>query len=70
MNNTNLTVYTGGGNNQANSQIAIDLSGSNNAVDATALGIGSTNVAGGGTGIDGNNARQNYPAPHPGREIE
>ena len=55
VNNTNLTVYTGGGNNQANSQISVDLSGANNAVDATALGIGSTSVAGGGTGIGGNN---------------
>src|SRR5580704_17009086 len=55
VNNTNLTVYTGGGSSQANSQISVDLSGANNAVDATALGIGSTGVAGGGTGITGNN---------------
>ena len=30
------------------------MSGANNAVDATALGIGATSVAGGGTGIGGN----------------
>src|ERR1700679_3474495 len=55
VNNTNLTVYTGGGGtSQANSQVSVDLSGSNNAVDATALGIGTTSVAGGGTGISGN----------------
>ena len=35
----------------------MDLSGSNNAVDATALGIGTTSVAGGGTGISGNSVR-------------
>ncbi len=51
VNNTNLTVYTGGGSTQANSQVTVDLAGANNAVDATALGIGSTSVAGGGTGI-------------------
>jgi flagellin len=55
VNNTNLTVYTGGGSNQANSQISVDLSGANNAVDTTALGIATTSVAGGGTGIGGNN---------------
>src|SRR5579862_2077230 len=54
VNNTNLTVYTGGGSSQANSQISVDLSGSNNAVDSTALGIGATSVAGGGAEIGGN----------------
>src|SRR6201986_160093 len=39
LNNTNLVTYVGGGNNQANSQVSVDLSGANNAVDATALGI-------------------------------
>ena len=57
VNNANLTVYTGGGSSQANAQISVDLSGSNNAVDATALGIGTTSVAGGGTGISGNSVR-------------
>ena len=36
VNNTNLTVYTGGGSDQANAQIAVNLSGANNAVGATA----------------------------------
>ncbi len=62
VNNTNLTVYTGGGSSQANSQISVDLSGTNNAVDATALGIGATSVAGGGTGIGGNNINLNGTA--------
>ncbi len=55
VNNTNLTVFTGGGGaSQANSQVTVNLSGSQNAVDATALGIATTSVAGGGTGISGN----------------
>ncbi|HVW11842.1 MAG TPA: hypothetical protein VHC90_24840 [Bryobacteraceae bacterium] len=54
VNNTNLTVYTGGGATQADSQISVDLSGANNAVDSAALGIANTSVAGGGTGISGN----------------
>ncbi len=55
VNNTNLTVYTGGGGtSQANSQVTVNLSGANNAVDTTALGIATSSVAGGGTGISGN----------------
>ncbi len=53
-NNTNLTVYTGGGSSQSNSQVTVNLAGANYAVDSTALGIASTSVAGGGTGITGN----------------
>jgi flagellin len=56
-NNTNLTVYTGGGASQADSQISVDLSGAGNAVDALALGVANTSVAGGGTGISGNTVR-------------
>src|SRR5579862_7620937 len=51
VNNTNLTVYTGGGSTQGNSQVSVNLAGASNAVDAAALGIGATSVAGGGTGI-------------------
>src|SRR6267154_4035308 len=32
--NANIVTYTGGGNNQANAQVAVDLSGASNAVDA------------------------------------
>jgi flagellin len=53
VNNTNLTVYTGGGSTQANAQVTVSLAGANNAVDATALGIGSTSVTGGGTSLSG-----------------
>jgi flagellin len=62
VNNTNLTVYTGGSSAQANAQISVDLSGSNNAVDATALGIGTTSVAGGGTGVSSNSVNLNNTA--------
>ncbi len=54
VNNANLTVYTGGGASQADSQISVDLSGANNAVDSAALGVANTSVAVGGTGISGN----------------
>jgi flagellin len=55
--NTNLVTYVGGGSTQANAQVSVDLSGSNNAVDSTALGIATTSIAGGGTGISGNSVR-------------
>ena len=51
--NAQLNVFTGGGNNQSNSQLSINLSGTNNAVDSTALGLASTSVAGGGTELAG-----------------
>ena len=51
--NAQLNVFTGGGNNQSNSQLSINLSGTNNAVDTTALGLASTSVAGGGTELAG-----------------
>ncbi len=52
--NTNLVTYVGGGSTQANSQVSVNLSGSNNAVDSTALGIANTSIAGGGTELTGN----------------
>jgi flagellin len=60
--NNNLVTYVGGGNNQANSQVAVDLSGANNAVDSTALGIQNTSVAGGGTELTGNTVNLNNTA--------
>jgi flagellin len=48
-NNANLTTYIGGGDNAADSQVSVDLSGASNAVDSAALGIQNTSVAGGGT---------------------
>jgi flagellin len=55
--NTNLVTYVGGGSNAANAQVSVDLSGSNNAVDSTALGISTTSIAGGGSKISGNTVR-------------
>ena len=49
-NNTNLSVYIGGGNGvQANSIVNVNLGGTANRVDANALGISSSSVAGGGS---------------------
>jgi flagellin len=55
--NTNLVTYVGGGSNTANAQVSVDLSGANNAVDSSALGISTTSIAGGGTAITGNSVR-------------
>jgi flagellin len=52
--NSNLGIFIGGGNTQANSQVNVDLSGSTNAVDATALGLTGTSVNGGGVLLTGN----------------
>ncbi len=61
-NNTNLTTYVGGGDNQTDSQVNVDLSGANNGVDSTSLGIGATSVAGGGTELTGNTVNLNNTA--------
>jgi flagellin len=61
-NNTNLVTYVGGANTAANSQVSVDLSGANNAVDSTALGIQNTSVAGGGTTFTGNTVNLNNAA--------
>ncbi|MDQ6665178.1 MAG: flagellin, partial [Acidobacteriota bacterium] len=47
--NAQLTVYTGGGNSQSNSQVSVDLSGAQNQVDANGLGLSSSTVIGGGS---------------------
>lgn len=59
--NSSLNVYLGGGSNSANAQVSIDLSGNQNAVDATSLGIAGTNVLGGGVGLTGNTTRLDAP---------
>jgi flagellin len=63
--NTNLSVFIGGaGSNTANANVNIDLSGAQNAVDATSLGLNSTNVLGGGVGLTGGTANtQRLDAP-------
>lgn len=50
--NQNLSVYIGGGGStQSNAEVGVNLSGSNNAVDATSLGLATTNVLGGGVSL-------------------
>ncbi len=61
-NNANLTTYVGGGDTAADSQVSVNLSGANNAVDSTALGIQNTNVSGGGTELTGNLVNLNNTA--------
>ena len=55
--NAKLGVYIGGGNNQANSEINVDLSGKSSAVDAKSLGLSTTNVLDGGVGLSGTQPR-------------
>jgi flagellin len=47
--NVKNQVYIGGGNTSPNSQIEIDLSGTQNQVDANGLNLANTSVLGGGT---------------------
>ena len=52
-----LGVYIGGGQGvQANGNVSVDLSGSNNRVDSNGLGIASSSVNGGGTNHIGGTA--------------
>jgi flagellin len=60
--NNSLSIFIGGGSNQANSQVNVDLSGANNAVDSTALGLTGTSVGGGGTALTGNSVDLNNTA--------
>ena len=49
-NNVTINVYIGGGgSSQVNSQIAVDLSGSGNRVDATGLGLNGTSLVAAGS---------------------
>jgi flagellin len=55
------SVYIGGGNTVANSQVNVDLSGTQNQVDSNGLGLGTTSVGGGGTALTGNTVRLDAP---------
>ena len=59
--NVQNQVFIGGGNSLTNSQVEVDLSGSANAVDSTALGLTNTTVAAGGTELAGNQTRLDAP---------
>jgi flagellin len=54
-------VYIGGGNIASNSQVTVDLSGTQNQVDAAGLGLTNTSVLGGGTELAGNAVRLDAP---------
>lgn len=59
--NNLLSVYIGGANLGSNATVSVDLSGAQSAVDATSLGVSTTNVLGGGVGIAGNTQRIDAP---------
>jgi flagellin len=59
--NVNNSVYIGGGANSSTAQVGIDLSGTQNAVDAQSLGLANTSVNGGGTELTGNSVRLDAP---------
>jgi flagellin len=59
--NTNNEIYIGGGNTSTNSQVSVDLSGPENQIDATGLGLNNTSVLGGGAELTGNNIRLDAP---------
>ena len=52
--NSDIRVYIGGSETQANAQVSIDLGGAANCVDAASLGISTTSVSGGGSTLAGN----------------
>jgi len=59
--NVKNQVYIGGGNTSPNSQVEIDLSGTENQVDANGLGLSNTSVLGGGTELTNNLVRLDAP---------
>jgi flagellin len=59
--NSNLAVFIGGTSSNANASVNIDLSGTANAVDATSLGLASTNVLAGGVDLATNTQRLDAP---------
>lgn len=64
-NNALIEVYIGGGSSTANAKVQVDLSGTANRVDSTALSIGTTSVSGGGTtvgNVDLNNTANTFLA--------
>jgi len=63
--NNVLNVYIGGANDASHANVSIDLSGTQNAVDAGSLGLSGTDVLGGtvgGVGFSGNTTRLDDPA--------
>jgi len=54
--NTNLSVFIGGASASANASVNLNLAGTNSAVDATSLGLSTSNVLNGGVDITGGTA--------------
>lgn len=59
--NSVLKIMAGGGKNANDSTVTVDLSGIQNAVDATSLGLSNTNVLKTGIGFLGNSKRLDTP---------
>jgi flagellin len=59
--NVSNNVFIGGGSSNTNSQVNIDLSGTENQVDASGLGLSNTSVLGGGTELSNNIIRLDAP---------
>jgi len=59
--NVQNQIFIGGGSTLANSQVLVDLSGPQNALDATSLGLANTSVAAGGAELTGNSVRLDAP---------
>lgn len=59
--NVQNQVFIGGGSTLSNSQVQVDLSGPQNAVDASSLGLSNTSVAAGGAELAGNSVRLDAP---------
>src|SRR5947209_4849830 len=56
-----LNVYIGGSSSSSNAGVTVDLSGSQSAVDATSLGLSTTDILAGGVGISSNTQRIDAP---------
>lgn len=52
--NTDLNVFIGGSSSLTNASVSVNLSGNESAVDATSLGLSSTNILSGGVEFTGN----------------
>jgi flagellin len=60
--NVSLQVYTGGGSNQTNAQVSVDLSGKANQVDSSGLGLSGTSISAAGTQLSANLVQLNNAA--------
>jgi flagellin len=59
--NNVLSVFIGGASTASNATVSVDLSGAQSAVDATSLGLSTSNILGGGVGFTNNTQRVDAP---------